>query len=196
MNSRSVYLRTAEISEKEKIYRWLCLSDTTAMHMGPPDYPESPVPDRESFDRDFEDFYFLEKGRSKGAVLIISSDREEVGCLCYACFHLKPEAAELDIWMKARKYCGKGLGPQSLHLLVRHLFESLGIRYFLIRPSEKNTRAVTAYEKAGFQRVGDKVEILRDYLKPEFFSLYGAGDYGLEDTAVLVLEIPEEGKRT
>jgi len=62
MNTRLVSLRPAEIFEKEKTYSWLCLSDTTAMHMGPPDYPESPVPDLESFNRDFEDFYYPDAG--------------------------------------------------------------------------------------------------------------------------------------
>ena len=68
--------------------------------MGEPDYPESSIPNWIEFQDDFEDFYYLERGRKKGSVMIIESDEEEIGCLCYACFHLKPNTAELDIWLK------------------------------------------------------------------------------------------------
>lgn len=174
------------MDEKEKAYRWLCLSDTASMHMGPPDFPETEIPDREQFEADFEDFYFLESGQDRGSVMIIEKDGEEIGCLCYACFHLKGRSAELDIWLRERKLCGNGFGSAALKELVRYLEKEKGIRRFIIRPSEKNTRAIRAYEKAGFRRVEDKMETVRDYLLEEYLEEYGSGDYGYENTAVLV----------
>ena len=56
----------------------------------------------------------------------------------------------------------------------------------MIRPSEKNTRAIRAYEKAGFKRVHDMKGTDEAYLLPEFYDVYG--DYGLQNTAVLVVE--------
>lgn len=181
-------IRHADISEKEKTYNWLCLSDTAGMHMGGPDYPESPIPDRVQFQNDFEDFYYLESGRHKGSVMIIVNNEEEIGCLCYACFHLKPETAELDIWLKEKKYCGKGSGTQAIQLLTQYLSETQNIKRFIIRPSEKNIRAIAAYKKAGFSKTNDKEKTIKEYLNKEYIDEYGSGDYGFNNTAVLTME--------
>ena len=106
-------IRHANLTEKHKTYEWLCLSDTASMHMGAPDYPNSPAPTWAEFNEDFEDFYYVEKGRTKGSVMIIEEDGAEIGCLCYACFHLQPDKAELDIWLNAKEHCGKGAGTKA-----------------------------------------------------------------------------------
>ena len=181
-------IRHAILSEKKKVYRWLCLSDTTSMHMGEPDYPESPVPDWDQFQSDFEDFYFKKDGDDRGSVMIIENDNEEIGCLCYTCFHLKIRRAELDIWLKAKKYCGNGCGSQAVKRLLEYLSDTKGINKFLIRPSEKNKNAIAAYNKAGFVRPPDRKKAVEEYLREEYMELYGVGDYGFESTAVLVKE--------
>ncbi len=183
-----IKIRHAKIIEKEKTYNWLCLSDTTSMHMGEPDYPESPVPDWIQFQHDFEDFYYLESGNNKGSVMIIENDDEEIGCLCYACFHLKPNRAELDIWLNTKRHCGKGYGPQTLQLLIEYLTKR-DINKFIIRPSEKNLRAIAAYERAGFILATDKEKTVNEYLQKECVEEYGAGDYGFENTAILTMEL-------
>ncbi|HOP75179.1 MAG TPA: GNAT family protein [Bacillota bacterium] len=94
----------------------------------------------------------------------------------------------MDIWLSRLEYCGKGYGTAALKKLVEYLRSELGIEKFLIRPSEKNIRAIRAYHKVGFIRVKDKKATLRAYLLPEFLDDYGDGDYGFEHTAVLVLE--------
>ena len=37
-------LRPSRLDERRTVYLGLCCSDTTALHLGAPDYPESPVP--------------------------------------------------------------------------------------------------------------------------------------------------------
>lgn len=120
--------------------------------------------------------------------MIISSDNEEIGCLCYATFHLKPKKAELDIWLKAREYCNKGNGTKALTMLCEYLESDLEIKDFIIRPAEKNVRAVRAYEKVGFKKVevADREKTISEYLLPEFIIEYGEGDYGFEDTEVMI----------
>lgn len=183
-------IRHATLSEKQKTYEWLCLSDTAPMHMGAPDYPNSPIPSWDEFNEDFDDFYYEEEGRAKGSVMIILQDDEEIGCLCYACFHLKPQRAELDIWLKALAYCNKGIGTMALNALCDYLKLNFAIKDFIIRPAVKNTRAVRAYEKVGFVKVPieDREKIVADYLLPEYLAVYGDGDYGFEDTEVLIKE--------
>jgi len=71
-------IRHATLADKPVTYEWLCRSDTTSLHMGPPDYPDNPVPSREQFERDFEDFYFLPEGRRQGSVILIEREEEPI----------------------------------------------------------------------------------------------------------------------
>jgi len=183
-----ISIRHARLDEKHKTYEWLCLSNTSNMHMGKPDYPESPIPDWKQFQEDFEDFYYTEDNQHLGSVMIIEKDIEEIGCLCYACFHLQPKSAELDIWLNNKNYCGNGFGTDALNNLVEYLKNKKGINKFIIRPSEKNIRAIKAYEKVGFKRVKDKENAIKQYLVEKYIEKYGDGDYGFENTAVLIME--------
>lgn len=54
---------------------------------------------------------------------------------------------------------GRGLGPEAIRVLARHLFEDRGHHRIVIDPNAANTRAIHVYEKVGFRRVG----VMRDY---------------------------------
>lgn len=182
-------IRHAHITEKYKTYEWLCLSDTAHMHMGEPDYPNNPILSWDEFKESFEDFYYQEEARDKGSVMIIKYNEEEIGCLCYACFHLKPQKSELDIWLKGKEYCGNGNGTKALKILCEYLESYYNIKDYIIRPSAKNHRAIRAYEKVGFEKVkqNEKERVINEFLLPEFLNEYGNGDYGFENTEVLTL---------
>ena len=53
---------------------------------------------------------------------------------------------------------GQGLGPEAISVL-RYLFEERGYHRLTIDPAVENERAVRAYERVGFRRVG----IMRQY---------------------------------
>lgn len=98
---------------------------------------------------------------------------------------------ELDIWLKAKEYCGKGYGIRALVALCDYLKQEFNIHDFIIRPAAKNIRAIRAYEKAGFQKVqgNDKEKTVKEFLLTEYLNEYGSGDYGFEDTEVLTLHL-------
>ena len=54
---------------------------------------------------------------------------------------------------------GRGMGPEAIRVLARHLIEDRGHHRLVIDPNAANERAIRAYEKVGFQRVG----LLREY---------------------------------
>jgi aminoglycoside 6'-N-acetyltransferase len=54
---------------------------------------------------------------------------------------------------------GRGLGPEAIRVLARHLFEDRGHHRLVIDPNAANARAIHVYEKVGFRRVG----VLREY---------------------------------
>ena len=191
-------LRPARLDERGAVYLGLCCSDTTALHLGAPDYPESPVPSWDEFQRDFEDFYFEPDKRAQGAVLFIERDEgeeggkgETIGCACYACFHLQPGLAELDIWLLRREWCGQGYGTAALRRLIETLAQGQGIREFILRPAARNARALAAYRKVGFvdEPATAQAATLARVLRPEFHTAYAAGDYGSANTAVLTLRL-------
>lgn len=182
-------IRHALIDEKRKTYEWMCLSDTATAHMGGEEFLMNPVLTWEGFQEAFEDFYYMESGKRFGSVMIIFHENKEVGCTCYACFHLNNQMAELDIWLNSESECGKGIGTQALKDTINYLYKELGINKFLIRPSEKNIRAIKSYQKAGFIYCNHKEDVLRKYYKLDSFNTYKNGDYGFENTAVLILEL-------
>lgn len=49
---------------------------------------------------------------------------------------------------------GRGIGPEAIRLVARYLFEERGHHRLTIDPAASNDRAIRAYEKVGFRRVG------------------------------------------
>jgi aminoglycoside 6'-N-acetyltransferase len=68
--------------------------------------------------------------------------------------------AGVDLFL-APAHLGKGLGPEALRVLARYLFGERGHHRLIIDPAVDNERAIRAYEKVGFHRVG----VMRSYEK-------------------------------
>lgn len=66
--------------------------------------------------------------------------------------------ASIDLFLGSA-WQGRGLGPEAIRLIARHLFEERGHHRITIDPAASNDRAIRAYEKLGFRRVG----VMRDY---------------------------------
>jgi aminoglycoside 6'-N-acetyltransferase len=66
--------------------------------------------------------------------------------------------AGIDIVMHPDAH-GRGLGPEAIGVLARHLFNDRGHHRLVIDPNAANARAIHVYEKVGFRRVG----VLRQY---------------------------------
>lgn len=182
-----IELVPATLDDRQKIYEWCFQSETTKYHSGPPHYPNHPIPTYAEFyasdDGGYTEYYFTGERPGDGRGFLIMNAGEAIGFVSYCAFHLKPAIAELDIWMDAEANCGKGLGVDALVSLGDHLHRQLGIRQLIIAPSAKNTRAVRAYEKAGFKKT-DKP--MCEFLSDAYVPVFGDGDYGAEETAILV----------
>jgi diamine N-acetyltransferase len=149
--------------------------------LGPPTFPETPPPTWEQFVADFGPHFFDGSRPEVEASYIIETDGEAVGQVNYEIGETPAAGrfAELDIWLRAEADTGRGYGSQALDLLVRRLAERFALRTFVIRPSERNPRAIRAYEKAGFVR--------RPMPAEEQAARFGPGDY--PDTVVMIREM-------
>ncbi len=67
-------------------------------------------------------------------------------------------SAGLDLFITTARQ-GNGFGTEAISLVTRELFEACGHHRVTIDPSAGNARAIRAYEKVGFRRVG----VLRQY---------------------------------
>lgn len=97
---------------------------------------------------------------------IMLYERRPVGYLQFYPANVKEYAFEengkvyaLDLFIGEPEYWGRGIGTNFVRLLLRYLFEQIGADWVVIDPHVDNTRAVRAYEKAGFR----KVKILREH---------------------------------
>ena len=92
-------------------------------------------------------------------VFVVEVDGQVVGGLSY---YEEPAAdyrhPSVDIFL-APQWHGKGIGTDAVRTMVRHLIHDLGHHRLSIDPAADNTKAIRAYERVGFRRVG----IMRDY---------------------------------
>ncbi|MEO7664354.1 MAG: GNAT family protein [Candidatus Limnocylindrales bacterium] len=61
--------------------------------------------------------------------------------------------ASIDLFL-GEAFQGRGLGPEAIRLVVRHLIDARGHHRLIIDPAVANARAIRAYESVGFRRVG------------------------------------------
>jgi len=175
----------ATLAERREVYDWCFNSDTTKYHAGE-NYPNNEIPTFEEFCEDYEDYYFEDTGKNRGKGFIITHENKKIGFINYACYHLKPHKAELDIWLNSESNLGKGYGTDAIVSLCNYLASELGIQELIMRPSGKNTSATKSYSKAGFE----KTDVLPSYyLLDEYIEAYGDGDYGAEETVTMIKRV-------
>ncbi|MCI0360798.1 MAG: GNAT family N-acetyltransferase [Planctomycetaceae bacterium] len=175
-----VTLRLAREHDRRAIYQWLAESDLTSSMLGPPDFPETPVPTWEKFGEDYGPHFFDETRKELGRSFIIEVDGKAVGHVSYDAIDLTCGHAEIDIWLRSREVCGHGYGSDALVALTRYLYETFGIAEFIMRPSRRNPRAIRVYAKAGFTML--------PLTSDEQTRIYGPGDYS--DTVVMHKKLP------
>ena len=61
--------------------------------------------------------------------------------------------AGIDLFIDT-SHQGRGLGPDAIRTLARHLFDERGHHRLTIDPSAANARAIAAYRRVGFRPVG------------------------------------------
>lgn len=90
---------------------------------------------------------------------VIEERAVTVGWICgYEKTEPEYRHAGIDLFLSAAAQ-GRGLGPEAIRLVCRFLFDVRGHHRVVIDPASTNARAIRAYEKVGFRRVG----IMRQY---------------------------------
>ena len=168
-------MRKATEADRRSVFEWLVHSDVTPSVMGPPHFPDHPVPSWEEFCADYRPHYFDDAHPEDGRCFIIVNDGVDIGVASYNALRTDG-STDVDIWLRSEADCGQGLGSDALRTLTDYLHREFGVSRVVIAPSARNRRAIAAYEKAGFERVPE--ETWPQFVRPE--------EMGYEDNVVLV----------
>ena len=159
------------MDDRRTIYDWFANSDLTSSMAGEPLFPESPLMTWDEFCEDHTPHFFEGEITEQGRCFIMQVDGEDVGQIYFNDIEVHDEVqrVELDMWMPAEKYCGKGYGTDALETLCAFLAKRFGVEQIMVQPSGRNPRAMRAYEKVGFVRL--------DVPQEESVKEWGANDY-------------------
>jgi len=98
-------------------------------------------------------------GAERSTTFVIEQGGETLGWIAgWENLHRDYRHAGIDLFLSTAAQ-GQGLGPEAIVLVARFLFEKRGHHRVTIDPAADNLRAIRAYEKVGFRRVG----VLRRY---------------------------------
>jgi diamine N-acetyltransferase len=182
VHGKCVALRPATPEDEPQVLGWLFHSDITPSMLGPPLFPERPVPHLDDPSQTFDPHYLDGTAPELGRCFLILVDGEPVGQVTYNDIMERDgqKQVELDIWMRSEALCGKGYGTDALNALCGYLHERFGVSEFMVQPSARNPRAIRAYEKLGFRRLELSIEAARE--------IWGPNDY--LDSVYMVRTIP------
>lgn len=160
IQGKLVILRPSTLDERRLIYDWFANSDLTASMAGEPIFPDSPPGSWEEFCEDHTPHFFDGEITEQGRSFIIQVDDEPVGQIYFNDIeeHKGVKRVELDMWMRAERFCGKGYGSDALNTLCDFLTQRFSVEQFMVQPSARNPRAIHAYEKVGFVKLDIPLE--------------------------------------
>ncbi|HTN48190.1 MAG TPA: GNAT family N-acetyltransferase [Burkholderiaceae bacterium] len=179
-----VTLRRARDTDRARIYEWLIGSDLTVNLMGPPMFPDRPIPSPEQFAQAYPAHFYDGTRPYAGRMYIIGVAGDELGCISHGPIDVLNDVVELDIWLAERRVAGHGYGSEALVTLCDWLQVNFGVNRFLARPSRRNVKALRAMRRAGFRET--------DLPAPEVVAKLElpAGQYGDEMLLFRILPPP------
>jgi len=183
INGDRITLEFAKKEDKRLVYDMLVSPEVKGFMFN----VEHPEPTWEEFNQDEPESLFLGEPSEVGNYMLITIDGRVIGSISYYFHSGRLKGAELDIWISAIEYLGKGYGTEAIKLVMEFISTYYNIKQFIIRPWAKNINAIKAYKKCGFREI--EVSNLKKYYSDEDFLRYGEGDYGCDETANLVYEI-------
>lgn len=182
---RKVSLVRATLVDRPRVYEWLTQSDLSAQFMGPPLFADCPTPTFERFCDDYPPYYFDGTQPFDGRAFLVRADGIDVGCLTYGPINLFKDVVEINLWLAAQRFVGRGFGSDALETACGWLQARSGVNRFLSRPSRRNLHGLRAVRRAGFRETDLAVRDVIDQLT------LPPGRYSDEVLMFRILPLPE-----
>lgn len=137
LQGKFVALRLSTLDDRRRIYDWFAHSDLRSSMLGEPTFPDEFVPTWEEFCEDHTPHFFEGEITEMGRCFIMQVNNEDVGQIYFNDIEERNgiKRVELDMWMRAERFCGKGYGSDALKALCDFLAKRLGVDQFMVQPS-------------------------------------------------------------
>jgi diamine N-acetyltransferase len=141
---QSVYLRSLEISDLDRTWKWHTDAELYETLVNPFRY----------ISRAAEESWIQQKAiysqtEIRLAVCLKPGD-QHIGNIQLIDIDWIARRAEIGIIIGEPQYRSKGFGQQALRLMLRHAFQDLGLHRLYLLVFEDNRGAIRVYEKCGF----------------------------------------------
>lgn len=166
IRGEKVSLKPMTVDQIPLFYRWATLSEATPFWYG--DLVGEPLPTYERFLKDFPNYYFDGSQPEKGRSFVIMVGRRAIGEINYNEIDRDNNTVDIDISIADDSDKIRGYGSDALKALARYLFQKMDIEVCRIETILKNTRAIRAYEKAGFKKKATIEWLHMELIKEQF----------------------------
>lgn len=142
---KNIRLRSLEKPDLSKMVNWN--RDSEIQYYVDCDLPDNLVELERWFNENISDRYYR-------IFVLETFDNQVIGDLeldhiCWSKFE-----AELRIRIGEKDYWGKGLGSESIQLILNYLFEEKSFKRIYLRVYHFNRRAIRCYMQNGFKQIG------------------------------------------
>lgn len=173
------FLRPLEEDDLEILYRWY--NDPEVNYWANAAWPLTTLLSKEEIAERFFDPALQGNVLHKPyRYIILDQDKLPIGTIGFREINPAARSVVLFISIGEKTHWGHGYGPDALKTLMRFLFAQWNFHRISLDTWDGNTRAIRAYEKAGFQSEGRLREaryvlgsyhdaVLFSILQPEFF---------------------------
>jgi diamine N-acetyltransferase len=121
--------------------------------MGPPTYPDIPVPSFVQFCEDWSPTHWTHEAPELGRLFLAAADNELVGCIAHNEVVISGDGrrtSELDLWLARPALIGRHYGRQGISAICDLIADDIDVETAFLQPSKRNVVACRSYSAAGF----------------------------------------------
>ncbi|MEM7510623.1 MAG: GNAT family N-acetyltransferase [Bacteroidota bacterium] len=149
LQGKFISLRPLRSEEFRLFYKWATHSDATSYWYQ--SKPGDEIPSYMVFRHEWPSYYFLDDFPEKGRCFGIVLNEQLIGQVNYNEIQQADQSVSLDILLSNKNNMNKGYGSDALKTLTTYLFKTFPLKSCSAEIFGENTRAVQAFQKAGFQ---------------------------------------------
>ena len=176
LNGHKTFIRPIEEEDFDTFYQWYNDQDVNLWSSGA--WPLNTLLSKDQLAEKISD------QSEEYRYAITDLDNQLIGTIGFKEFDIPNRSASLFIVIGNKSFWGKGYGTDALITFARFLFTQWNFHRLTLDTWDENTRAIKAYEKAGFKIEGRQREarfvlgyyhdaILMGLLRAEFYALHG-----------------------
>ena len=143
LSGKRVTLRTPQFQDADRSYKWFADPEITRY---------LPLAGKGKLPMDAIREFIVRVSGSDRPELAVSIEAEGEYIGCGGLRNIDGESAELSIVIGERRFQGRGIAHEATMLLLRHAFDTLGLKTVWLMVRADNQRALKLFERLGFVR--------------------------------------------